>query len=320
MSNTFDNLINEQQKEWWLGQAKKALASFDMENASIEWLAYTHNAVFKVRFNNAKYILRLSLPENSEQVSEEYHLLRGISNAGLAVSRPIEVLFNEHFSAILLHYQEGRSLSPNDVTENDMRKIGQFLGRFHNTEIPETIYRTALDWEGLFSETGAYYPGENNMSVFKPVQLAIMDAVAKTVKSAMDKLGKSKDEFGLIHGDLLLKNILFHHGKVHALDFEYSGLGYYLYDLTPILWQLKPQSRYLQLEQSLWDSYASIRPMTKRHRDLLETFIAGRQVASMRWIAANQKNPYVEGKVDEILHQRTAELSAFLETGELKRE
>ena len=118
----------------------------------------------------------------------------------------------------------------------------------------------------------------------------------------------------------MLKNILFHENEVRALDFEYCGWGYYLYDLTPILWQLKPQARYPQLEQALWDGYTDIRPISKRHRELLETFIAGRQVASMRWIAANQQNPYVAGKVESILTKRTAELAAFLETGELKRE
>ena len=30
----------------------------------------------------------------------------------------------------------------------------------------------------------------------------------------MDELGQGESEFGLIHGDLLLKNILFHEGEV----------------------------------------------------------------------------------------------------------
>ena len=118
---------------------------------------------------------------------------------------------------------------------------------------------------------------------------------------------------------MLLQNILFHEGEVRALDFEYCGWGYYLYDLTPLLWQLKPQSRYPELEQALWDGYTSIRPLSSRHRELLETFIAGRQVASMRWVAANRHNPAYQGKVEGILAQRTVELQGFLETGMLHR-
>ena len=157
------------------------------------------------------------------------------------------------------------------------------------------------------------------MKVFTDKQISVMDTVAEKVKSAMDELGTVDNEFGLIHGDLLLKNILFHEGDVRALDFEYCGWGYYLYDLTPILWQLKPQDRYPSLEQALWDGYTSVRPLSERHRELLETFIAARQVASMRWVAANRHNPAYVDKVEGIMQQRTAELQEFLETGELNR-
>src|SRR5690606_19497410 len=115
-----------------------------------------------------------------------------------------------------------------------------------------------------------------NMTVFTNEQFTVMNSITEKVKVAMDTLGQAKDEFGLIHGDFLLKNILFHNNEVRALDFEYCGWGYYLYDLTPILWQLKPQARYPQLEQALWDGYSSVRALTQQHRDLLETFIAGR--------------------------------------------
>jgi Ser/Thr protein kinase RdoA (MazF antagonist) len=82
---------------------------------------------------------------------------------------------------------------------------------------------------------------------------------------------------------------------------------------------LKPLSNYKELEEALWQGYTSKRPLTNRHRELLEIFIAARQVASMRWVAANQHNPAYQGKVEAILQQRTAELAGFLETGILNR-
>ena len=320
MSKIFETMTIEEQKAWWLEQAKKALISFEMTNASIEWLAYTHNAVFQVEHDSQTRILRLSFAENSAQVEAEYHLLNTLYASGLAVSQAFDHIRQDEFSAILLSYLEGISPQPDTVSVEEMQEIGQFLAHFHSVNVSRTILQKSLDWDGLFSNTGIYYPGDENMTVFSDEQLSLIDAVAEKVKLAMNEIGQSEDEFGLIHGDFLLKNILFHNNEVRALDFEYCGWGYYLYDLTPILWQLKPQARYPQLEQALWDGYNLIRPLTAQHRELLETFIAGRQVASMYWIAANQQNPYVAGKVEGILAQRTAELSAFLETGILKRE
>lgn len=318
MSETFKAMSIDEQEAWWLKQAKSVLSN--LPNASIEWLAYTHNAVFDVRHEQEHYVLRLSLADNAVQINSERQILDTLSQEGLNVPKPVQIIQTDSVSGLLLTYVKGKSPTADDVSLTQMALIGKFLAQLHQIKFDTTLARHALDWDGLFSENGIYQPSDDNMTVFTDEQLLVMRHVTDKVQSVMKELGQGEEEFGIIHGDCLLKNILFHNKTVHALDFEYCGWGYYLYDLTPILWQLKSQARYPELEQALWDGYASIRPLTTRHRDLLETLIAGRQVASMRWIASNQENPYVMGKVEAILVQRTAELSAFLETGILKRE
>lgn len=320
MNHIFDDMTTDEQKKWWFEQAQSALKALNVEADRLEWLAYTHNAVFSVISHDSVTVLRLSLAENALQIQSERDILQCFSQAGLNVPTPIHSIETDSISGVLLSYIEGDSPQPDSVTVAEMAKIGAFIANLHQTQIDTTIHRHRLDWDGLYAETGIYYPNAENMAVFTDEQLAVMTAVTNLVKSAMDELGETDSEYGIIHGDFLLKNILFHEGDIHALDFEYCGWGYYLYDLTPLLWQLKPQARYAKLEQALWEGYTSIRPLTKKHRNLLETFIAGRQVASMRWIVANQQNPYIVGKVDAILAQRTAELTTFLETAILKRE
>jgi len=361
MSKIFESMTIEEQQAWWLVEAGYALQGMNKPDAHVEWLSYTHHPVFKVMENDSTYILHMFIHENYrwDKLFTVASWLTLMRTAG-QFSVPQPVLRGNNFltyqgmhdeiawNGILYHYLEGVSRNPDEVTTDELKRIGEFLAKTHqfstdclkqfrsfnpdspiSSDINGLILTsigfahsqlTRLDWDGLFSRDGIYYPGDENMTVFSNEQLSVMDAVAEKVKSAMDEIGQGEDGFGLIHGDFLLKNILFHENEVRALDFEYCGWGYYLYDLTPILWQLKPQARYPQLEQALWDGYTGIRPLTEGHRELLETFIAGRQVASMRWIAANQQNPYVAGKVESILAQRTVELSAFLETGILKRE
>lgn len=321
-NKAFDELSIEEKKDWWLKQAYWVLNQhFNIHDASVKWLSYTHNAVFDVSIPDHAYhwVLRMQRPENAGNLASEIEILRLIRKHGLTAPFPEQSINLDTVSALLLTKLEGVEQIVHEVTNSEIQSIGVFFANFHEIKVSQSPNRPNLDYSGLFSKNGIYYPGEKNMQVFTPEQLSVMDAVAEKVKQAMDELGQCEAEFGLIHGDLLLKNILFHEGEVRALDFEYCGWGYYLYDLTPLLWQLKPQERYLHLEQALWDGYTSIRPLTKRHRGLLETFIAGRQVASMRWIAANQQNPHVVGKVEAILTQRTAELQDFLETGILNR-
>jgi Ser/Thr protein kinase RdoA (MazF antagonist) len=341
MTTLFESMTEEEQKAWWLERAKSALKQYNMADADLSWLAYTHNAVFAVKHNDVHFVLYLYRHAHVrwDRVAAIFYWMKRLHNeAHLDV--PVPVITNENGSAfilalrdgtrsnmvnaVLVYRLEGDNRSGDTISEKEVYNLGQFLGKLHQFSVkasrdPNPVDFTVLTYEGLFGETGIYYPGEEAMQVFTDKQLTVMDAVAEKVKAAMDELGTGETEFGLIHGDLLLQNILFYEGEVRALDFEYCGWGYYLYDLTPLLWQLKPQARYPELEQALWDGYTSIRPLSSRHRELLERFIAGRQVASMRWVATNRHNPSYQGKVEGIMVQRAAELQGFLETGILTR-
>jgi Ser/Thr protein kinase RdoA (MazF antagonist) len=341
----FDEMTSEEQQAVLLEKVQTVLEKGNVANAEISWLAYTHNAVFSLKHEGNPYVLKMAVQNRMEMwnsvalESSAIHILSRTPIANRIPSFPAkdwtfyyslpedEAQFQYNkgkgvrpANIVVLNYLEGESKTPDTLNYEEANKIGKFLAEFHRCDFDPTTnlsFAPKLDFQGLFSTR---YPlTEASKALFTLEQITVMDTIAQVVKSAMDELGQGEDEFGLIHGDLLLKNILFHEGEVRALDFEYCGWGYYLYDLCPLLWQLKPLSNYKELEEALWQGYNSIRPLAERHRQLLETFIAGRQVASMRWVAANQHNPAYQGKVPNILQQRTAELQGFLETGILKR-
>jgi Ser/Thr protein kinase RdoA (MazF antagonist) len=337
----FSEMNEAEQKAWWYQFAYSVLEQhLGIIDSELEWLAYTHHPVFAVSLESYRWVLHLyphSLFSWDRLDAIRYWLSRLHNDGALSVPQvgqfasgqpmivPIKVGERSSWvNAVLMNHLEGETRDSSQVQAHEISKIGEFLGNLHqfsanNSRQINPVDFPNLNWEGLFGEKGSYPLTEEAKALFSTQQLTVMDTVAQTVKSAMDKLGQDKDEFGLIHGDFLLKNLLFHEEEVRALDFEYCGWGYYLYDLSPLLWQLKPLSNYKELEEELWQGYSSIRPLTEHHRQLLETFIAGRQVASMRWVAANQHNPAYQGKVESILQQRTAELQGFLETGILNR-
>lgn len=315
------DMTEDEQKAWWLEQAETAMNAMGMPDAKIEWLAFTHHVVFDVSHAGQDYILKIA--DTGINAMSELAVLIELNKQGIAAPQFIQAvrlpagLFE--LLAMLIAKLEGEEKSVNKINLQDVQSIGSYLGRLHKSSFATLSELRKLDYLALFSDKGLYPLDEDAKVLFSARQLNIMDTVTHVVKVAMDELGQGENEFGLIHGDLLLKNILFYEGEVRALDFEYCGWGYYLYDLCPLLWQLKPLPNYKELEEAFWNGYCSIRPLTERHRQLLETFIAARQVASLRWVAANQHNPAYQGKVANILQQRTAELQGFLETGILKR-
>ncbi len=312
------------QQAWWLEQAQNTIRRSSIPAAKITWLAQTHNAVFLVEHDSERYILTLQKRNDAAllRLISQKMLMQTVAQAGFALPIPLELLLTPEVQGMLTQYVQGDAHKPHTLTPEDSYAVGGYLARLHHLR-PELhiagAVRPVLDADGLFSKQGIYYPGDENMGIFTGAQLLTMQEVAGKVRTTMEILGTGADEYGIIHADLLLHNILFHEGEVRALDWEYSGWGYFLYDLTPLLWQMKPQPNYAEIQAALWDGYTRVRPLTEEHRELLETLIAGRQVASMRWVAANQQNPHYMGNVERILAQRTAELRGFLDTGILQR-
>ena len=176
-----------------------------------------------------------------------------------------------------------------------------------------------MDASGLFGDDSEH--GSQFKRALSGRQLAICDAVAANAKLAMAALESRSGSRGLVHGDLLLKNILFRADSLAALDFETCGFGCFLYDLAPLLWQLKGDrpADYADLATAMLDGYATLRPDAAQERVHLEAMIAARQLASCRWLLANAHHPTLRQLTPTLLAQRMAELSGYLGSGVLHR-
>ena len=328
----------EAQQAFWLKLAHEIVGRWNLRPTALSWLGYSHNAVFKVSAADGDYVLRLQPPGRvkAAELRSELRWLRTIRRdtdliapfprSAVADGKETLLVSVDHpqlppaIYGSLFEYAPGVVRPAAEIDFGDAFRIGVYLGKLHTAgqfQPPPGFSRPRLDWEGLFGERSPYHPGDN-------ADLIQSEALAQTaarVREVMRGLGPGADEFGLIHADLLAKNILFHQGGAAALDFEYCGWGYYLYDLAPLLWQFKGEraADYEQLEDALWSGYISIRPQADARRELLETLIAGRQLASCRWLAANLHHPTVRAAAPKLLAQREDELKGFLDSGKLRR-
>lgn len=327
----------EAQKAFWLKLARDVLGRWNLRVKGLSWLGYSHNAVFKVSAADGDYVLRLQLSGRvkAAELRSELQWLRAIRrNTDLLAPFPRSVVIDGKKDLLvsvdhpqlpsivygcLFEYAPGLIKSASEMSLDDVFQIGVYLGKLHTAgqfRPPSDFSRPRLDWEGLFGERSPYHSGENA----HVAQSQVFAQTAARVQAVMRGLGPGTDEFGLIHADLLAKNILFYESGTAALDFEYCGWGYYLYDLAPLLWQFKGErADDERLETALWSGYISIRPQADARRELLEIFIAGRQLASCRWLAANLHHPTVRAAAPKLLAQRQEELKDFLDSGKLRR-
>ncbi|MCY3864070.1 MAG: phosphotransferase [Chloroflexi bacterium] len=333
----------DQQRQLWLEIAQCALNRWDIVPRKTRWLGRGSNVVFRVTAAQADYALRLHPPGSTDaarlraelewltSIRRETHLLAPHPVLARVDGREQQYLALHHdllpppstVYAVLFDYIGGESKPASELSADDVYRIGVLLGALHS----EAQFKAAgdfegrlLDWAGLFGEDSPYASPSAGASL-RAEQGRILDQAAQQLRAQMSTLASKSGAMGLIHADLLAKNILFRAESIAALDFEYCGWGFYLYDLAPLLWQLKGEraADYLMLEDVMWRGYTSVRRMDEGDRALLETFIAARQIASIRWLLRNLVNPMVSAVAPALIAERCVELEVFLETGTLRR-
>ena len=339
----FSNWTLDAQKALWRRIADDVIPRWNLGPATIGWLGYSTNAVFKVSTADGEYVLRLGRADKIDdaRLRSELQWLRAIRrNTDLLAPYPVstsehgrDTLFLTASNALLpppqlvqcslFEYIGGEVKSASHVNAGDSHQIGRYLGRLHSHgqfEPPAGFDRPRLDWAGLFG-TDSPYHSDMESDFLRTTERDIMEAVAQRVQDVMSHLDGTANSVGLLHADLLAKNIVFCDHGLGALDFEYCGWGYYLYDLAPLLWQLKGErsADYRELEDALWAGYTSVRALHAGSRDLLETMIAARQLASCRWLIQNLHHPNVRQFAPTLLAGRVAELREFLTSGRLCR-
>ena len=118
----------------------------------------------------------------------------------------------------------------------------------------------------------------------------------------MDEWGKGPDVYGLIHADLGLDaNVLFCDGEARAIDFDDSGFGYYIYDLSLALEHCQDDKALPQFREALLNGYTQIRPLPGDQLKHLDLFLAAFWVYLSLWAAAFA---HLHPKHREALHKR----------------
>jgi len=334
---TFHTLERDEQIERLEACARDALEFFDMPDAALTLVGYTNNAVFEVvdsssQFvKNARYTLRVHRPglKPLSWIQSELTWLSSIRrHTHLAVPEPAGPVYGgaihgseDKAYCTLLGWVRGVTYEAAAMTPHHLRMIGQFAAELHTFSEtyspPEGFERPRMDAEGFFGDESPYQ-SEAEAALFNGRPQAMMKQAESYIRETMARFGEGSDLFGLVHGDLIAKNILFDEETVGAIDFDDCSFSYYLYDLTPMLWVSRDMPQFNDFYAAIWEGYNNVRPQPDENRDLLNALLLGRHAASCRWIAGNAAHPSIRGNARSIIEGRSAEIEHFLEHGSFR--
>lgn len=299
--------------------AEVALEAYGLTEARLKFITLAGNAVFRVLtpdsqpdksendpFEKGQYLLRIHDPREqaTDAIKLEMEWLTAIRrDTGLPVPEPVfapdgRLLIQVSIPGIpdrrdvtLLRWMKGRFMG-NNTRPYHFKAQGRLMAQLHNHsqnwQPPIGLSKRCFDSDGLFKDdAGAGLPNSQAWALLPQKYLKPFEETARKITRVMNKLGKSPSAYGLIHGDCGVDaNVLFHKGEARIIDFDGSGFGYYLYDLSLTLEHCWDTDEYPLFRDALLEGYKEYRPLRDEQLRYFNLFLAAFYVYMGLWTVA----------------------------------
>ncbi len=333
----FDHLERPQQIRLLEQAARRALAAYPLQVESLELLRYVLNAEFVVqaRPENSsdalkRYVLRVNAPgfHTRAEIASELIWLDALTNdTKLIVPVPVRTRTGgwvetvDHpalgiFRHCVLFEYLPASASDVDITPRRMEFLGALIALLHRHgaafKPPRGFTRKHWDLEGMRGEM-LDVPATQALAALEDDERRVLREAEKIVAEAMNELGTGPEVYGLIHGDLHLKSMLFtDDNRPVVIDFDTCGWGYYIYDLAVAVWNIFNRDDFTALRDALLRGYRKVRPLSRMEETLMIHFVAGRlMVQILTWAPRRAHSPLRE-TADKAIDRQISQLKALL--------
>jgi len=191
------------------------------------------NSHHLIETSKGKFLVKIDEVKSELEVKRELDLLLFLRKHGFPCRAPLADRRGRHcrdWSGKLLsvsRYIDGRKVDPDDLTHAQLENVGRVLADLH---LISKAYKKGVDNRFGFERVAETYA---DVRVRLPHYLK---KIVRTLDEELEYLQnylESKLPKGIIHGDLLVENILFKGDKIVALlDFEAAGRGKFIFDLA----------------------------------------------------------------------------------------
>lgn len=316
---SFDTLTQRGQIRRLRNLAIEALKQYPIKVAKISRLKYYNNITFQIdATNGSRYVLRINRPgfQDANAIHTEAQWLMALQNdLGMIVPDPVpnqkgDLVTTASTSGvpeprhgILFRWVYGRFLHAK-LTPTIMSRVGQTLAQIHthgqNYVSVNTFSRKHWDHIRLLHQEAGTNPNAVYTLMTKK-ERTLFDKARNQAEEQILALNKTPNTYGLIHGDLHPRNFLVLNQEICPIDFDECGWGYYMYDITVALSELRRRPDYPQMWAAFFEGYRTIRPIPKSQEDLFPTFLIARIIMLVRWQAGIPDPPWLKAGVEEFV-------------------
>ena len=285
--------------------ARNAVKQYNFNSVKLEFIKHLENTTFKFSAEQGNFLVRVycGLQNTVQDIESEAKIIEYlISSNYYTYQKPIYNNSNNFVSIgeasgiskpVSILSWIGSPIVGNNVNDISLfEKLGKLIAHIHNEladwQKPVDFHRQTFDAGNLIGQNGAFgyanlaykYFDRETVSLFDSVYQRLIDFEAVAVKA---------NNFGIIHGDLHLNNVILHQKNLVPIDFDDSGYGYYIYDLAVILANYSEIPEYSAIKTNLIKGYRTNREFSIEIENKLSLFIAARYICIALFLAGKSE-------------------------------
>ena len=249
-------------RRWCAPGAEEAAVS------SLHYVRSSANHIFRFAHEGRLCYLRLAHAAEREPsaLAAELDFVRHVAYTGVAVALPVAstqgrlieeiVSQGHHYRAVVFEGLRGQQFECDELDEAGYRAWGRALALTHSASQTFPPHSARPIWGDELRAALRTLPADET-------------AVAQSLASGLDWLDSltiQDQDYGLLHGDFELDNLVWDGERIQALDFDAASYAWYAVDFAAALWDVwmaDDTSSDLRNERITWftQGYVTGRPL-----------------------------------------------------------
>ena len=288
--------------------ARSALPRWDLAGADLRLINHSENWTYRVELGSGArpVILRVHRAgyHSRDGIRSELAWMRALQrDAGVMTPQAIpgrdgadiqtvaHPALEEPRHCVLFEFIDGIE-PPQDDLVAPFRQLGEVAARCHNHsegwQRPQYFDRLAWDFEhavGKSPNWGHWRQGPD----CTPDRAALIQRAVDLLERRLAAFGQKCDRYGYIHADFRLANLLLHEGDVRVIDFDDSGLGWFLYDAATAVSFFETRADVPALIDAWKEGYRRRRSLSRAEEDEIDSFILLRRLTLFAWMGSHSE-------------------------------
>jgi Ser/Thr protein kinase RdoA (MazF antagonist) len=314
---------------------QQALTAYGLNQGEVDLVKYRENHVFRLRHQSGDFAVRLHRAHYNDNraIQAELELLRLLQGEGFNVPTVVPTSAGDLFTttsndgveqtvSVLSWIPDAAPLGDietafagtSELTAADLQKAGELAGTLHNflTAHPTTLGddRPKWDFEGLVG-THAVWGDPFALQEIEPSRSLITQAVAK-LGDHLTKVGKTADNYSIIHADLTPENILVADDRFVLIDLDDFGTGWHAFEIATLLFWFQRHPLFAEFKAAALAGYAHTR--TRIDDGMLDGMLLARGLTYLGWAADRRGDETAEFIAENLVEQVADNATRYLQS------